>query len=1456
MYRKRWAWRARACALALCCWAVSGPAQEPESEAEKGRVPLTVKATDPEGDQLLYEWVQISGPQRVRIANPASPDTYFIPSEPGEYVFEIRVSDGKTTVSKLVTKEVVLRNQAPVAVAGPDETYEVGQRVLVDGGRSSDPDGRVQGYRWIQVSGPTVKLAPERLADRQFDFVAKDEGAYVFELAVSDGKAWSEPSRVTITVRPPNSKPKVVVEPVGKKAELPVQPPRVTPVVSGPDAPPLAVVGKGGVVKMGQDIVLDGSGSRDPLGEPLEFFWSQKENQKSPLLKRLEPMAESAPRGREGPFACPIWRCRPTEPGIYEFVLEVTAGRGDKLRKATAEMTFEVAGPNRAPVAEVFLPEPKVEKGQPVTLDGSRSRDPDGDRLEYTWGPSGKGLRPSKWALQEGPRAQFIPDQEGTYGIQLVVSDGKLKSEPCEVSVSVLPANRPPTVRAPALVEGVVGEPLRIEATASDPDNDRIEIAWSVVEPKNLKLPAEVLNANPLVFTPSEERVYAFSVVASDARGASQPAQVQVAARTRVRDLPPTAIIEGPRSALVGEKVALSGERSSDPEKKRLTYQWKQLPEGGAPRLPAAAPAPTENRWEFTPTAPGEYRISLVVNDGANESQAHVWSLTVERQNRAPTALIEPPRPVTEGDEAALNGGASSDPDGDQLTFRWRVLEGAERAQLSGQDQARLRVKTTAPGPLRLELVVNDGKSDSAPATVTLEVGRKAEPPVASVSGPEGVVAGQEVTLSAEGSRSPGGARITGFEWSQLTGPRPDQPFQGADVRRQNLSFRPSEPGRYSFQLVVADENGLRSRPVTFSFNVQAPVRAPAARVQLEGRGPYIAGQPVILSGRRSSDPAGQPLTYRWSAVGQTAARLTIPADAAETARVVPQEPGEYTVELRVHNGQAESPAASIQFSVEAPEVRPTAVISAPQTGEPGKELVLDGSGSHGAPGRTLDYTWTLASAPRDGDANFGYRGQRKPKPEVTFTAPGEYVVELRVSDGKQESEPARATIQVGPANQAPLASAVALTGFSDADFKPGVDLAALPHVFKGTDLTVEKGWHVLLDGSGSRDPDQGPQPLSGAWKRLAGPAPERAEQVGLSLHLVPAAAGRTEWVLTVSDGRAESKSAVVAVTVLEPGTLPVAKARVYLARADAPAPDEPPKRNMQLPAFRRSPRPDLTQPILILDGQASTCAPGKTLRYGWRQISGEDLQLRPEKLAKPRVGLLIYHPGTYRFLLTVQDGEYYGLPATVDLILTEPSLIEKVGREGRPEDEGSLLPPPKDVRPPGEPRPKTTPKPEVGTSAPAPGAKADRPAPGTEDTFMNLPPRPAAAVDRHPATEAVRQRVEALSRADYRAGDPIFRRHKARLEGLIAQPGWEAEAELLRALKDKDPDLRVVAAQALRQRGLGSVASLIKILEDPQHPARAEALWALQQLSGRAYEADPAQWKQWWAEMHSARRP
>jgi hypothetical protein len=69
--------------------------------------------------------------------------------------------------------------------------------------------------------------------------------------------------------------------------------------------------------------------------------------------------------------------------------------------------------------------------GRAITLDGSKSTDPDGDALSYSWSfisrPTG-----SSPALSDPTEISptFTPDLDGTYVIQLIVNDGKVDSEP------------------------------------------------------------------------------------------------------------------------------------------------------------------------------------------------------------------------------------------------------------------------------------------------------------------------------------------------------------------------------------------------------------------------------------------------------------------------------------------------------------------------------------------------------------------------------------------------------------------------------------------------------------------------------------------------------------------------------------------------------------------------------------------------------------------------------------------------------------------------------------------------------------------------------------------------------------------------------------------------------------------------------------------------------------------
>jgi hypothetical protein len=95
--------------------------------------------------------------------------------------------------------------------------------------------------------------------------------------------------------------------------------------------------------------------------------------------------------------------------------------------------------PNEIPIANAGVDQSDVPLGVAVYLDGSASRDPDGDNLSYTWffwdAPAGSN------AVLYGYRTDqpyFTPDQAGTYVFILVVDDGLEESKPDRVEITAL----------------------------------------------------------------------------------------------------------------------------------------------------------------------------------------------------------------------------------------------------------------------------------------------------------------------------------------------------------------------------------------------------------------------------------------------------------------------------------------------------------------------------------------------------------------------------------------------------------------------------------------------------------------------------------------------------------------------------------------------------------------------------------------------------------------------------------------------------------------------------------------------------------------------------------------------------------------------------------------------------------------------------------------------------------
>lgn len=156
-------------------------------------------STGPEPGELSFSWGIVSKPTgSVAALDDASSRTpRFTADEAGEYVLELSLSDGVSTVSDTVS---VRANSSPVADAGDAKDGTVGQKVLLDGSRSADPDGDPLGFSWTFINVPTGSVAVLQAADSSSaSFTPDVEGAYVLELTVDDSMA-HDSDRVMVSV--------------------------------------------------------------------------------------------------------------------------------------------------------------------------------------------------------------------------------------------------------------------------------------------------------------------------------------------------------------------------------------------------------------------------------------------------------------------------------------------------------------------------------------------------------------------------------------------------------------------------------------------------------------------------------------------------------------------------------------------------------------------------------------------------------------------------------------------------------------------------------------------------------------------------------------------------------------------------------------------------------------------------------------------------------------------------------------------------------------------------------------------------------------------------------------------------------------------------------------------------------------------------------------------------------
>ncbi|MFH1571255.1 MAG: SUMF1/EgtB/PvdO family nonheme iron enzyme [Gemmatimonadota bacterium] len=265
-------------------------------------------------------------------------------------------------------------------------------------------------------------------------------------------------------------------------------------------------------------------------------------------------------------------------------------------------------------------------------------------------------------------------------------------------------------------------------------------------------------------------------------------------------DQPPVASAGTDISVLVGETVVLDGSASSDADGDPLAYEWTAGEEN-----PASAVLTPTSRVSFVPAAVGTYYFLLTVSARGVDSQPDSIRVTVAAQDAHPPvadAGIDQ-RPASPQSRIVLDGSASSDSDGDSLTFRWQLVVGPAPVILADSSAAQTRVTVSQGGDYTFRLTVSDGAFTSSDEVLVAVAPAGNTPPQAEAGPNQTVAVGTLVTLDGSGSADPDGSGTLTYQWQ--VGRNPGESVVLSDAAAVRPSFTPSLVGDYVFGLVVSD---------------------------------------------------------------------------------------------------------------------------------------------------------------------------------------------------------------------------------------------------------------------------------------------------------------------------------------------------------------------------------------------------------------------------------------------------------------------------------------------------------------------------------------------------------------------------------------------------------------------------------------------------------------------------
>lgn len=539
------------------------------------------KSTDPNNNLLTFQWVFTAKPpgSTASFYSSTATNPFFTADLSGTYVATLVVNNGKLdSIPAQVRVVASIGNAAPVAYAGADQNVLVGSMVKLDGTKSTDANYDLLTFNWNIKSKPDGSNALlSSNTDGQPSFKTDVLGTYVVSLVVSDGKANSDTSLMKVTALASSQ-------------------------------PPVALPGAAQNVTAGTWVSLDGSNSKTFNIDLLSYAWTL-------TSKPTWSSASISPPGDPKP------KIFVDIPGQYVASLIVTSVG---ISSSPATVLISALTANLKPVADAGAAQ-NVSVGRTVTLNGSKSNDPNGDQLTFRWvlfaKPDGSNAILSS---NSSVKPSFIADLAGTYAVSLIVNDGKVDSTLATTVVTAAVGNSAPIAFPGANVTVLNGVALTLDGTGStDANNDPLTYKWTLIsKPANSAAILSSLTAEKPTFRPDVPGTYVVNLTVND--GFIDSSTVSLAI---VSNAAPVAIAGVDQTVKLGALVKLDGNKSTDLNNDTLTYKWRLLSK--PLNSSVALSSLTDSMPSFTPDKTGDYSITLTVNDGFVDSTTVAVKITV-----------------------------------------------------------------------------------------------------------------------------------------------------------------------------------------------------------------------------------------------------------------------------------------------------------------------------------------------------------------------------------------------------------------------------------------------------------------------------------------------------------------------------------------------------------------------------------------------------------------------------------------------------------------------------------------------------------------------------------------------------------------------------------------------------------------------------------------------------------